>query len=174
LLHGRHDLLHRQLPLFLASLQGVDRNIGKDAFVTLLLLGQQLRAACLRSSSFALRAFGPSLSSTTPARPVERKTRSRLFGSMAIGFSSMRYPRRAVLRTAPKAPGCPSICANAAVSAKRPSMNMPSRMPTMRPMMVVKIIPPNTKPAPTPRIVQPSTAAANSHGVALLCLADSS
>src|SRR5699024_3502117 len=38
LLHGRHDLLHRQLPLFLASLEGVDRHIGKDAFVTLLLL----------------------------------------------------------------------------------------------------------------------------------------
>src|SRR5699024_9238043 len=49
LLHGRHDLLHRQLPLFLATLEGVDRNIGKNAFVTLLLLGQQLRAACLRA-----------------------------------------------------------------------------------------------------------------------------
>src|SRR5699024_118321 len=49
LLNGRHDLLHRQLPLFLATLEGVDRNIGKNAFVTLLLLGQQLRAACLRT-----------------------------------------------------------------------------------------------------------------------------
>src|SRR5699024_2468637 len=47
--HGRYDRLRRQLPLFLAALEGVDRHIGKNAFVTLLLLGQQLRAACLRA-----------------------------------------------------------------------------------------------------------------------------
>ena len=71
------------------------------------------------ATSLSTRPAGPSVTRTTPGRPMARKMRSRVRGSMAAGWSSTIQPRRSADSAAPAAPGWSSIRANAARSARR-------------------------------------------------------
>ena len=134
--------------------------------ITWMVTLGRMRARRLRSASSSglTRCVGPSLTSTTPGRPMARKTASCVRGFTATGWSSVIQPRLSVPRAAPDAPGWFSICANAARSARRDRIRVAARRPSGMPMIRPVIQFSSRKPTTRLTATTPRNASSISHG----------
>src|SRR5690349_3662206 len=100
-----------------------------------------MRWCLMRSvvSSWRTRAPLPSPISTMPGRPMARCTRSWLRVNATAGLTSQ--PRFIICKAPAAAPGWPSICLYAALSARRPSNTMTASRPAIMPNTHARTMP---------------------------------